>query len=139
MVPALLATGLATFWIVREVVKGRPPLTEKVAKRLRLSLLVTFITLHPTLTTLVFRFFHCSNDIAGRTLLRADASIVCWSPDHFDAIWNTAMPAIVIYVIGIPATLLFLLVSNRNVLEDTETKKYLGFAYANYRSGMYFW
>ena len=93
MLPALIATGIAAFWVVREVLKGRPPLTEKVAKRFGLSLLVTLITLHPTLTKLVFEFFHCSRNIAGRSLLQADASIVCWSVSHTDVVWNTAMPA----------------------------------------------
>ena len=139
LLPVALGIGLAAMWILEKAIQGKSPLKASVGKRIRLSLLVTLITLHPTLTKLVFRFFHCGKVISGRSLLRADASIVCWSPPHVEAVWNTAVPAIVAYVVGIPLSLFYLLVSNRDTLSAPDTKKYLGFAYANYRPGMYFW
>ena len=95
--------------------------------RLEVSALVALTTMFPTLTKGVFKFFQCGAVVGGRSLLVADASIVCGSEEH---VWWTSViagPALVLYVLGIPALLFGLMWRNAATLEQEGTRERLGF------------
>lgn len=110
----------------------------QILGRIRLSALVVLIAMHPVVTKVVFQFFKC-RDYNGRELLVADASIECGSEKHAALVWGSGVPAIIFYVLGIPATLFLFLYLNRDTLAQEDTRVLLGFAYSNYRPSLYFW
>lgn len=137
--PILCALAIAVFWVAFAVAKGMGSLDPWITARARLSILVTLVTLYPTMTKGVFEFFHCSEDIEGKRLLRADSSIFCYEPSHLLMIGGLAMPAGVLYVIGIPVSIVFTLWMNRNNLAEEHTRVTLGFIYSNYTLNAFLW
>ena len=98
--------------------------------RMIVSVLVLSLMFHPTITKTTFAFFKCANSIAGRSLLEADMTVVCGSELHQSLITFIALPSMVLYVIGIPAAALYLLLSKRQKLKASGTRQKLGFLYS---------
>ena len=86
-----------------------------------------------------FQFFQCSDDVAGKKLLKADFQIVCWEEQHLKMVAFTAVPALFLYVLGIPAILFFFLWYNRERLDEDLVRMRLGFLYSNYTKKGYAW
>ena len=85
--------------------KGKSIFDKWATQRMKLSILILFVSLHPTLTKCVFEFFMCSEPIAGKQLLVQDASVFCWESEHWNMLTYIGLPPTILYVIGIPATL----------------------------------
>ena len=106
LAPLIVLVGIAAFWMLYAwVVERESVLSNWTLARVQLSTLVALITMHPTLTKTVFQFYQCTDEIAGKSLLIADASIVCFEEEHLRLTYSLAVPAIFFYVVGIPGTL----------------------------------
>eukprot|EP00948_MAST-09A_sp_MAST-9A-sp1_P004214 g4214.t1 len=100
---------------------------------LTLSAIVIMIQLHPGLVRQVLAFFQCIPvQQLGKSFLAADIDITCGSPEHDSMLTSLAIPALLLYIIGIPLTAVILLFKNRHNLDEEETRETLGFLYANY-------
>ena len=107
LVPLIVLVGIAAFWMFYAwVVQQQPLFSNWTLARVQLSILVALITMHPTLTKTVFQFYQCTDEIAdGKSLLIADASIFCFEEEHWKLKYSLALPATIVYVVGIPGTL----------------------------------
>ena len=106
LAPLIVLVVIAAFWMLYAlVVEKESLLSNWTLARVQLSMLVALITMHPTLTKTVFQFYQCTDEIAGKSLLIADASIVCFEEEHWKLKYSLAVPAIIFYVVGIPGTL----------------------------------
>ncbi|KNC49889.1 uncharacterized protein AMSG_06186 [Thecamonas trahens ATCC 50062] len=65
-------------------------------------------------------FFDCTQQADGRYLLDADPSLECYQPWWMDML-PAGIAAVVVYVMGIPATFLLLILKYRSSLEDTKS------------------
>ena len=83
-----------------------------------LSSIVILLTLHPTLVKQVLAFFKCSNLILGSTYLLADIDIKCGSSDHNVMLLGLGIPALIIYILGIPTFAGIYLYSKRSELDE---------------------
>ena len=95
---------------------------------------------HTSITKMTFSFFTCSDPVEGVRFLEADMNVICGS-DHYHAILLfIAAPALLLYVIGIPATAFGLLYSERATLQTSPgTREKLGFLYSNYEPEYFYW
>ena len=128
LVPLVITFGIASFWVLYAVLIARQPLLgDWMALRVQVSVFVALITMHPTLTKTVFQCFQCDDVIFGKSLLVADANIFCWEQGHWELIAKLAVPATLVYVLGIPAIIGAALYSARDSLTSADTMLRLGF------------
>ena len=102
--------------------------------------------LYPGLATKVFSAFRCTEIVHGDTiithLLQADPSVVCHSSIEHGSIVLIATVFLILYVVGIPLCILFLLWKNRKHLHDTKHPQHqtarftLGAVYLQFVSGL---
>ena len=127
--PPILVTSFALFWVLYFfLVEGRQfgdkrPGMSSLKTRLIVSTLVLAMMFHPTITKATFEFFKCSNEVAGRSLLKADMRVICGSPYHSRLLFWVAGPGMIFYVIGIPIAALSLLYGRREILHDPSSRQ----------------
>ena len=163
VVPALFAGLFSAFWAAYTVCwegpkgtrapqegggansfKEQPPNTKgayrsSLTTRIIVSVLVLAMTFHPLITRLSFSFFKCSNAVLGRSFVLADMNVQCGSLYHEDLLLWIAIPAIVLYVLGIPACAFGFLYSRSSELRESRTKEQVGFLYCDYELSHYYW
>jgi len=106
------------------------------------SLIATMVILlflaHPTLTKYLFNIFTCM-DIDGKMYLLQQLDVKCWDYTHVFYIVTCAMPAIILWVLGVPALCLAYLVKNKKNLFSIAIRIRLGFLFNGYRPHAYYW
>ena len=74
---------------------------------------ITFIFLiYPTITSYTFGMFNCT-EVEGISYLTTDLSYECWSSDHISLLLKYTLPALLIWVIGFPVFIFFVLYRHR--------------------------
>merc|ERR1712093_610720 len=100
---------------------GKVSRSRSIARAAHLANMVVFV-LFPGICAKVFAVLKCKQ-IIDKSYLVADFSVECWVGEHRrQAAW--ALVCLVVYVIGIPATTLFILCRNRRHLYDITSPKY---------------
>ena len=87
-----------------------------------------------------FQPFFCKDMIGGKAILIVAPAIVCWEGDHLGLIVTSCF-AIILYVIGIPATVILLLrygVAHEK-LNTPLWLKVLGYFYKKYKTKYWYW
>lgn len=105
------------------------------------SIIITMVILHPTLTRQSLFLFMCTQ-IEGKYYLRKDVQLECFTPQHFMFAFSVGLPGIILYVIGTPGISFWLLYKRRHKLTVTgiagqETRQTYGFLYRGYR--IFYW
>ena len=110
---------------------------EKLQGRTRRWIVKILILIHTPIARKWMQYNDCTV-IEGVAYLKADYSVVC-----YDAQWQAfSVPMVlvgIIYIIGLPLGLLYLLVRNRNRLDHPQVLDSIGFLYTPYRREAYFW
>ncbi|TNV88113.1 hypothetical protein FGO68_gene1765 [Halteria grandinella] len=99
------------------------------------TVIVILFLLHPTLTREMFNMFNCKN-IEGVSRLYNDMDVICYEGMHQTVAFEIALPAIIVFSIGIPFVGFWAIFKNKDDLEKTLIKKRYGFLYNGYRSGV---
>ena len=73
---------------------------------------VTLWLFHPDVCHAVFASLSCVEDDLGRHRLFSDLEIVCWEGQHKSFVTWVTIPAVIVWVIGLPAFFLCMLRSN---------------------------
>jgi hypothetical protein len=136
-----LALGTTFLCISRKQVNKRRKIKEDVSKIFILVILLLF----PGLVTKIFSMFRCQtfDGIEDKLLLVQDFSINCYYGEHVTFSF-VAWIFLLLYVLGIPFMIFFLLWSNKKYLHDIESKKHrmvknsLGGLYLQYEPD-YWW
>ena len=92
---------------------------------------------HTPVSRKVFQYFDC-NDLAGRSLLRADYDIDCESPGYY-SFMSLVLAVLICFTIALPATISFYLFYHRNELYTTKTHQRIGWLYEPFVRGAEFW
>ena len=105
------------------------------------SIIVTMVILHPTLTRQSLFLFMCT-EIEKKFYLRKDVQLQCFTSQHYIFTMCVGLPGVLIYVVGTPAITLWILYRRRHKLNVTglagqETKGTYGFLYRGYE--IYYW
>ena len=72
------------------------------------SVMVVLNLLYPTLVKRSALMFSCRN-VGGRSFLDEVLDVECWKSEHVQAFMMTSLPGAIVFVIGFPLGLLFLL------------------------------
>jgi hypothetical protein len=82
--------------------------------------------------------FKCQ-DVDGESRLKADLEIVCWQPTHKLFAYMVAMPALIVWGLGLPLMIVWLMARRSGDLASEEARESYGFLYGGYKSDFYFW
>ena len=115
---------------------------QRTMDKLVVTLLVTAFVLHMNLTQTALQQFTCT-DIgppgATRSVLVVDNNVDCSSSAHAQWVLVSAVPALLVYALGIPAVAVFLLYSRRSVLWVPSVASTFGFLYSGYTPDYFWW
>ncbi len=75
----------------------------------------------------------------GDYYLTQDMSIRCYTPEHVSWMIALGIPMMAVYVVGIPAVILYLLNKNHEHLEEPDVKRKYFFLYTGYEREWWFW
>lgn len=103
------------------------------------TIIVVLFLVHPTITTIMFNAFNCQN-IDGTDRLYEDLEITCYKGHHSMFALGVALPALIVWSLGIPSVALFLIYQRRKELNLIDVKAKYGFLYNGYRNPQaYYW
>jgi hypothetical protein len=100
------------------------------------TIIIVLFLLHPNITLSTFMAFSCTS-IDGTNRVFDDLEILCDEDAHKILSNIIALPAFLIWGVGIPSFVLFILIRNRNELTDQNFKQRFGFVYSGYKT--YYW
>jgi hypothetical protein len=104
-----------------------------------LSVVVIFFVVYPKLVNSTFSIFNCLEVQPGESWLRRDMAIHCWDHRHTVYALGLALPSIIIWVLGTPLLVLFLLYNISISLHSPNIKMRFGFMYMGYVPQHYYW
>ena len=142
--PVVIVVVLSAFHFVRKAigrVEGTMAWDQFIA-----SAMVLMNLLYPTLVKRSALIFSCRS-IGGRRFLDESLDVRCFAPEHVGAILTTALPGILLYVVGFPLGLLLVLLrlKARGALKHSEStydRRWvlrLGFLFAGYEDEHVYW
>ena len=85
---------------------------------------VTFWLFHPDVAHIVFASLSCS-DRGGESRLFNDLDIVCWQGQHASFVSFVSIPAVVLWIFGLPLYFYHVLRNNEAVIRSLESKEHL--------------
>eukprot|EP00357_Protocruzia_adherens_P033050 CAMPEP_0115027882 /NCGR_PEP_ID=MMETSP0216-20121206/35873_1 /TAXON_ID=223996 /ORGANISM="Protocruzia adherens, Strain Boccale" /LENGTH=591 /DNA_ID=CAMNT_0002403767 /DNA_START=491 /DNA_END=2266 /DNA_ORIENTATION=- len=98
------------------------------------SVLVIFFLIHPMQVRFLLSVFDCTGlDDSGRTYLREDYDLRCWS------VFFVAVPGLVVWSFGLPLFTFVMLSRHRDCLDDMRVKSKYGFLYNGYELRTWYW
>jgi hypothetical protein len=135
VIPVFLAFISVVIWAVIAVYKHYDefPKDNTIA-----TMVILLFLAHPTLTKYLFNIFTCM-EIDGQTYLLQQLDVKCWDYTHVFYIVTCAVPAIIVWVLGIPAICLGYLVKNKKNLTNIIIRIRLGFLFNGYRPRAFYW
>ena len=108
-------------------------------RKIGASAVIILFILHPTITKQMFSMFACMDLEDGHLWLYSDLSLRCWDAEHIRQILILALPSITVWVIGLPALTLGVLIRKRFGLERENTKLMFCFLYKGYQRQRFYW
>lgn len=133
--PILLLGGLTLGWVF---IMLRHSKNDDYKPKFMGTLCVIFFLIHPSLTSYMFSIFSCM-DLYGDEYLVKNLDIKCWDETHSFYAVAVALPAILIWSIGVPFFIFLYLVKNRHKLHQVDFKLKLGFLYTGYKTKVFYW
>ena len=108
---ALLIHGAAAF---ASNPRGTPPpvLWDKVSTNWFATMPILMVLAYPTLARVAFQLFRCVKSGEGTSVLLLEASLTCYQPQHLGWAFAVGLPMLVLYAVGIPASVYFVLRRN---------------------------
>jgi len=89
--------------------------------------------------SVTFSLFNCFEMDDGKSYLRRDFEIECWTPSHARMALSIAIPIIIVWVFAFPAFVFIRLYNNRSKLNDKELLINYGLFYVGLNDKAYFW
>jgi len=116
--PVLLAAGDILFWIIYLRIKHRHKKEgryDSIKNDFIVTLVILLFLVHPNITKAMFSSFNCMS-VEGVYYLREDIDYVCYEGSHLIYLLIISVPSIILWSIGIPLAVLFVLIKNKSVL-----------------------
>jgi len=108
-------------------------------KRNSIATFVVFIFMvYPTITNYTFELFNCI-EIDDAYYLEMDLTLECWISDHLRILFLGGLPSLVIWVVGFPADIFYILYKHRERLDEKDTLIKYGLFYVALTDKMFYW
>lgn len=109
-----------------------------LASKLLTTAFVIIILWLPSVITSSFSVFMCS-EYEGKSYLKKDTSIQCWTPDHFFMAFSIGFTFIFIYAILFPIVVDIILSRSQKKFKETRHLKLYGIFYIGLNDDSYYW
>jgi hypothetical protein len=135
ILPVLLALVSYTFWRLYAAYRKLDvvPYSRAIS-----TLVILLFLVHPNIVEYMFNGFYCV-DIDGEQRIQEDLRVECWQTEHKIFGFFLAMPAIIVWGLGIPFFAFSLLTRERESLNKLSVKEKFGFLYNGYKVEYYYW
>ena len=110
-----------------------------IKRNIIISSICILYLLHPTLTKTSLSLFQCTTVDTNMKRVTIEMTIECYSSTHLFWAIAVGIPMIVVWVLGMPAVMLYILIKNRNKLNDDSVKKYYLIIYQGLRHDIFYW
>ena len=110
-----------------------------VKRNIGISAIWIIFLLHPTLTKVSLGLFQCIQIDVNDNRMRNDLDIEWYSGEHILWMVSLGFPMIFVWVFGTLAFALFILIKNRNRLEDEQIKRYFLILYQGLKEKTFYW
>ena len=84
------------------------------------------------------QFFKC-RVISDKSFLESDLAVECGSSKHMLWMLTLAIPSLLVYVLAFPITILFVLLSLRELDKSDVERRAWSFLFDGYREEIFFW
>ena len=135
VLPIFLAIVTITVWAI--ILKRRGQ-SEKLQTRFISTYIILLFLTHPSVTQIMIDAFNCQ-DYDGDSRMKKDLTIICGKGLHYYMSFFVAGPLIVIWGLGIPASVFVLLRREKDRLDTLAVKEKFGFLFGGYKKTSYFW
>ena len=102
------------------------------------SAIILFFLLHPSVMRVMFSAFNCEEVRSGEYWV-SGLLVKCWEGKHLTYALGVALPAIIIWGLGVPGLILGNMVVQRKRLKDLSVKIRYGFMIKGYDSSQFYW
>lgn len=125
----------SVFWVLLAACKQS---ISMLKNELVASGIILFFLLHPSVMRVMFNAFNCEEVRPGEYWVTG-LLVKCWEGKHLTYALAVALPAILIWGIGIPGIILGNLMRNRENLRDKSVSTRFGFMIKGYSASQYYW
>jgi len=138
----LILISLGVWFIIFKVKKWTD--WTRLKSNVTTTCVVILFMIHTTLVQTSILGFRCTNigDASGSKTeyyLAQDLEVECWGSTHLFWVFAVALPAFIVWGLGIPFFAYRILKKNQLNLESNEFKSKYGFLYDGYKSEKYYW
>jgi len=102
------------------------------------TITVLMFLMYPTIMIQAFNSFSCY-EINDKYYLVQDINIECYTQEHYMILIKYVMPIMVVWVLGFPLMILYLLFKHRDKLDDKDTIIKYGIYYIGLTNKMFYW
>jgi hypothetical protein len=135
LLPAALCLIAVLAWLFLRLLKHVDLLFAKIIT----SFVIIIFIVHPSITKMMFSVYSCMTILPNESWLVSDLSEKCWSSSHTRMILLISVPSLAVWVLGLPAIVLILLIKSKHRLNDLGRSLRYSFLYKGYEPQWFFW
>eukprot|EP00347_Sterkiella_histriomuscorum_P023866 403333113 len=102
LTPILMSLAGVFLWIMIRLTVKRKDKEFSIKRNIKTTCYSIILLLHPTITTNTFQLFSCMSFEDGKSYLRKDMSIQCWTSSHLKWSAGIAIPILLVWIVGFP-------------------------------------
>jgi hypothetical protein len=136
VLPLIISAAVLAFWLTFFFIKKRRSI---LRKELVATAVVLFFLVHPSLVKEYFAFFSCRRLDGSDFWLTSNLDIKCFDEQHSLYAFSVALPAILLWGLGVPSFILGILVKRRKKLGTLLMKCRFGFFYNGFKKTHFYW
>jgi hypothetical protein len=136
VLPIIISVAVLVFWLTVFCIKKRKSI---LRKELVATAVVLFFLVHPILIKEYFAFFSCRPLDGSELWLTSNLDIKCLDEQHSLYAFSVALPAILLWGVGVPSFILGILVKRRRSLGTLLMKCRFGFFYNGFKKTHFYW
>jgi hypothetical protein len=136
VLPLIISSVVLAFWLTVYYFNRRKSI---IYKELVATAVVLFFLVHPSLVKEYFAFFSCRLLDGSDLWLTSNLDIKCWEGKHLSYAFSVALPAILVWGLGVPSFILAVLFKRRRSLGTLSMKCRFGFFYNGFKKTHFYW
>jgi hypothetical protein len=136
VLPLIISSVVLAFWLSVYYFKRRKSI---LRKELVATAVVLFFLIHPSLIKEYFAFFSCRRLDGSDLWLTSNLDIKCLDTKHKLYAFSVALPAILVWGLGVPSFILAVLFKKRRSLDTLLMKCRFGFFYNGFKKTHFYW
>lgn len=133
--PLIFFVGSSLCWGVVAIVKKSLGILKN---ELVGSGVILFVLLHPSVLRVLFAALHCEEMKPGEFWVTG-LEVKCWEGRHLTYALAVALPALVIWGVGVPGLILCSIVIQRKRLRDLSVKIRFGYLFSGFTESQFYW